>query len=345
MLRELKRLKGLFFNTPLIAIDLMLNGEAKRLYAKYEALSFSGSIKDRMAYYLFESAYKTETLKKNQPIVEVTSGNSGIALSMLGRALGHKVHIVMPDWLSPERYQLMRLAGAEIIKVSNKEDGFAQSMAIAKDLAKRQGMYYPDQFSNQSNIQAHKETTAFEIECALETLNLKLDRFVAAAGSGGTVMGINEYFYQKASKIKSHPLEVKNAPILSTGVGGAHKIQGLNGEFIAQLMDFDRLGQIVSVDENEALCVAYQLNRLGLSVGLSSGANFLGAIELLKAHPDDVIVTTFADSALKYLSSDLFASDASDLVLPQGIKLSGFSVISNRTKPLEILEHMDVQTA
>ncbi|TNF66410.1 MAG: cysteine synthase family protein [Gammaproteobacteria bacterium] len=345
MLRELKRLKGLFFNTPLIVIDLMINGKSKQLYAKYEALSFSGSIKDRMAYYLFENAYKTGMLQEKQPIVEVTSGNSGIALSMLGRALGHKVHIVMPDWLSPERYQLMRLAGAEIIKVSNKEDGFAQSMAIAKDLAKRQGMYYPDQFSNQSNIQAHKETTAFEIDYALEKLGLKLNRFVAGAGSGGTVMGISEYFNELNLEVTSHPLEVKNAPILSTGVGGSHKVQGLNGEFIAQLMDFKQLGEIVSVDEEEALSIAYHLNRLGLSVGLSSGANFLGAIELLKTYPDDVIVTTFADSALKYLSSDLFAKDGSNLKLPKNIILNGFSVISEMSKPSEIIKHMDVQIA
>lgn len=346
MLEKLNRLKGLFFNTPLVAIDFITDGIKRRIYAKYEALSFSGSIKDRMAYYLFEKAYEEGKLKKGQPIVEVTSGNTGIALSLLGRALGHQVHIVMPDWLSKERYQLMKLAGAEIIKVSDRENGFYQSMQIAKMLAETENMYYPDQFANITNTLAHKETTAAEINMQLGTLGLKLDRFVAAIGSGGTVMGVYEYYKDLDTQVMCHPLELDSAPILSShgARSGSHSIQGFNGEFLSELVNLDKLDAIISVDEKSSLSLSYHLNRLGLSVGLSSGANVLGAIKLKMAHPDQVIVTTLADSALKYLSSDLCNSDTIGNYLPSHIQLIGFSVLETKIDDkTEIVRGLDVQ--
>lgn len=330
-LAKLQQLKGLFFNTPLLEIKFQLNGEDKTIYAKYEALSFSGSIKDRMAYYLFEQAYKNGKLKENQAIVEVTSGNTGISLSSLGRALGHEVYIVMPDWLSPERYQLMQLSGANIVKISNQKDGFRKSMQIAEDLAKRDNMYYPNQFENKINAFAHEQTTACEIEQQLGQVGKKMNRFVAAVGSGGTIMGVDHYYKKYHKNVICHPVEAKEAPILSTNdssLSKRHRIQGLNGEFISKLMNLNELGEVISVSDQLSLVLAYQLNKLGLSVGISSGANFLASLYLLEEYPKDSVVTVFADSALKYLSTDLLKSDLNEVKLPFDLKFKNFSVIN-----------------
>ncbi|MCF6767281.1 cysteine synthase family protein [Thiotrichales bacterium 19S11-10] len=344
MLEKLQNLKGLFFNTPMVILDVLINGHKRQIFAKYEALSFSGSIKDRMAYYLFEKGYQSGELKPSQPIIEATSGNTGIALSLLGRALGHPVYIVMPDWLSKERYQLMKLANATVIKVSDKEKGFVEAMHIARSIADEKGYYYPDQFSNDVNTLAHKETTAYEIDISMNQLGYKANRFVAAYGSGGTLMGIHKYYQASHQYITIHPLEIDSAPILSSNgeVVSDHQIQGYNGEFISKIMHLDELGSIISINEKEALSAACQLNQLGLSVGFSSGANIVGAIELLKKYPDDIIVTTLADSALKYLSSNLYQELVLDQMISNEYRLLGFSSFKVN-ESLQIMPHSNVQ--
>ena len=193
--KKLESLSGAFFNTPMVEIKLLLNGSEKKIYAKYEAFNFSGSVKDRMAYYIFKHGYDTGALKEGQPIVEVTSGNTGIAVTALARALGHEITIIMPDWLSQERYAIMELMGANVIKVSKEEGGFIGSLEQARAMAQEKNMFYPDQFSNIANIQAHAQTTAPEIEKQLaQACNIKLDHCVAGVGTGGTIMGLYEYF-------------------------------------------------------------------------------------------------------------------------------------------------------
>jgi len=316
-LNHLKNIKKLFFHTPLLEIIVEIKGKLKKIYAKYEAFNFTGSIKDRMAYYIYENAYKSELLKPEQNVIEVTSGNTGIAIAALGKFLDHEVTLVMPDWLSTERYLILELIGANIIKVSKEEGGFIKSLEVAKKIAKKDNMYYPDQFSNIYNKKAHEKTTAPELTQQLKKLGLKPDRFVAGVGTGGTVMGFHDFFEKNKIDCKCHPLEPANSPILSNGGKhtGSHRIQGISDEFIPALVKLDKLDNIISVDDSESIAIARQLNKIGLSVGISSGANLLGALQLLIKNPDEIITTIFSDSSFKYLSTDLCkkASDNTSL--------------------------------
>ncbi|HEU64248.1 MAG: Cysteine synthase [Candidatus Anoxychlamydiales bacterium] len=314
-LTHLKNLKKLFFHTPLLEIQVEIKGKLKKIYAKYEAFNFSGSIKDRMAYYIYEHAYKSELLKPEQSVIEVTSGNTGIAIAALGKFLDHEVTLVMPDWLSKERYLIIELIGANIIKISKEEGGFIGSLELAKKIAMKKNMYYPDQFSNEYNKKAHEKTTAPELVMQLKKLGLKPDRFVAGVGTGGTVMGFHDFFEKEVIDCKCHPLEPANSPVLSSGGKhiGSHRIQGISDEFIPALVKLDKLNNIISVDDSESIALARQINKMGLSVGISSGANLLGALQLLIKYPDEIITTVFSDSSFKYLSTDL-CKKASDSV-------------------------------
>lgn len=314
-LTHLKNLKKLFFHSPLLEILVETKQGIKKVYAKYEAYNFTGSIKDRMAYYIYENAYKSRQLEIDQPVIEVTSGNTGISISALGKFLDHEVTIIIPDWLSKERYLILELIGANIIKISREEGGFEGSLKLAKEIATKNNMYYPDQFSNEYNKKAHFETTAPELIEQLKKLDLKPDHFVAGVGTGGTVMGFQEYFEKENIKCKCHPLEPANSPILSSGgkQSGSHRIQGISDEFIPELVKLDKLDKIISVDDGESISLARKINKMGLSVGISSGANLLGALQLLIQHPDKTIATIFSDSSFKYLSTDL-CKKASDEV-------------------------------
>ena len=270
----LNNLQALYGNTPLIEVTFKYKNKNRKIYAKYEAFNFSGSIKDRIAIHILRKAYETNQIKEGDIIVEATSGNTGIAFSALGRALGHKVKIFMPDWLSKERYDAIALYGAEI-----------------------------------ENINAHFESTAPEIFSQLEKLNLKLTHFIAGVGTGGTIMGFLKYCKMHNLEVKCHPMEPLNSPTLSTGGKkiGSHRIQGISDEFIPEILKLDELQKIVSVDDADAVIMAQKINHAGLSVGISSGANFIGALKLLEESADDevVVTTIFCDSALKYLSTDL----------------------------------------
>ena len=306
----LNNLQALYGNTPLIEVTFKYKNKNRKIYAKYEAFNFSGSIKDRIAIHILRKAYKTNQIKEGDIIVEATSGNTGIAFSALGRALGHKVKIFMPDWLSKERYDAIALYGAEIIKISKEEGGFLRSIKEGNDFViKNSNSFCPQQFTNIENINAHFESTAPEIFSQLEKLNLKLTHFIAGVGTGGTIMGFLKYCKTHNLEVKCHPMEPLNSPTLSTGGKkiGSHRIQGISDEFIPEILKLDELQKIVSVDDADAVIMAQKINQAGLSVGISSGANFIGALKLLEESADDeaVVTTIFCDSALKYLSTDL----------------------------------------
>ena len=306
----LNNLQALYGNTPLIEVTFKYKNKNRKIYAKYEAFNFSGSIKDRIAIHILRKAYETNQIKEGDIIVEATSGNTGIAFSALGRALGHKVKIFMPDWLSKERYDAIALYGAEIIKISKEEGGFLRSIKEGNDfVAKNSNSFCPQQFTNIENINAHFESTAPEIFSQLEKLNLKLTHFVAGVGTGGTIMGFLKYCKMHNLEVKCHPMEPLNSPTLSTGGKkiGSHRIQGISDEFIPEILKLDELQKIVSVDDADAVIMAQKINQAGLSVGISSGANFIGALKLLEESANDeaMVTTIFCDSALKYLSTDL----------------------------------------
>ena len=306
----LNSLQALYGNTPLIEVAFKYKNKNRKIYAKYEAFNFSGSIKDRIAIHILKKAYESNQIKEGDLIVEATSGNTGIAFSALGRALGHKVKIFMPDWLSKERYDAIALYGAEIVKISKEQGGFLRSIEEGNNFViKNSNSFCPHQFTNIENVNAHFESTAPEIFLQLKKLHLNLTHFIAGVGTGGTIMGFLKYCKTNDFDVKCHPLEPLNSPTLSTGGKkiGSHRIQGISDEFIPEILQLNELQKIVSVDDADAVIMAQKINQAGLSVGISSGANFIGALKLLEESGDDeaVIATIFCDSALKYLSTDL----------------------------------------
>lgn len=305
--KKFENIKNMIGNTPLLEITLKYKGETRKVYAKAEYYNLTGSIKDRVAYYILENAYKTGKIKENDVIAEATSGNTGIAFSALGSYLGHKVVIYMPDWMSRERINLMKSFGAEIRLVSKEEGGFLGSIKMTEELAEKGGVFLPCQFSNEDNTMAHYFTTGEEISDQLKEIGLKADGVVAGVGTGGTVMGIAKRLKEDNPECKAFPLEPLNSPTLSTGYKtGAHRIQGISDEFIPPILKMEEMYKVVSVDDIDSIIMSKMLSqRFGIGVGISSGANILGC---LKAQDmigsDKVIVTVLADDNKKYLSTD-----------------------------------------
>ncbi len=309
-LDKLMSIKSMFFDTPLLDIKCKYKGKEYTIYAKYEAFNFSGSIKDRMAYFIYKGSYENSLLKPGDKIVEVTSGNTGIALTALGRFLGHHVTIIMPNWLSEERYKTIRLMGGELI-LTTRQEGFSGAINIAKTMNKEPNVYYPDQFSNKFNIEAHENTTAPELISQLKQKSKSPDHFIAGVGTGGTIMGFRNYFIKNNINCKCYPVEPECSPVM-TNEGknySPHKIQGIGDDFIPALVELNKLDDIILVNDDASVCMAKKLANSGISVGISSGANLLAALKIAEKHPNDVVCTVFADSALKYLSGEMCSSE------------------------------------
>jgi cysteine synthase A len=301
-------LLGMIGRTPLIEIRYQSRGRARRVFAKYEQKNMTGSVKDRMALWILRTAYDRGDLHPGDTIAEATSGNTGISFAAMGRALGHPVRIYMPDWMSRERVSLIMSLGAEVIPVSREEGGFLGSIARADEYAAQNaGVFLPHQFENPANAEAHERTTGQEIVSQLASEGLAPDAFVAGVGTGGTVMGVGRALRRGFPGVRVHPLEPANSPTMRTGVKtGHHRIQGISDEFVPQIVNMAELGEIVDVWDGDAILAAQMLGQIGLAVGISSGANFLGADLLLDSLGNDAtVVTVFADSNKKYLSTDL----------------------------------------
>ncbi|HSV87686.1 MAG TPA: cysteine synthase family protein [Bacteroidales bacterium] len=304
-----KRIQGLVSligNTPLLSVHFTYKGSKRVIYAKLESLNMTGSIKDRMAFHILRKAVERNELKPGQRIIEVSSGNSGISFSAIGKALGYPVTIYMPDWLSCERINLIKSLGAEIVLVSKEEGGFLKGIEMAEEQAHNENGFLPRQFSNADNIEAHYLTTAPELMWQLRFRNLQPYAFVAGVGTGGTVMGVGRYLKEIDPSIMIHPVEPSNSPTLSTGYKiGKHRIQGISDDFIPPIVDLNSLDKVVSIDDGDSIIMSQKLANLGIGVGISSGANFLAALKVQEeiGH-DKVIVTVFADSNKKYFSTD-----------------------------------------
>jgi cysteine synthase len=330
--RRLGGIRHMVGNTPLLAIDLLFRGEPRTIYAKSEQLNMTGSIKDRMALCILEEAYRDGTIKPGDTIVEATSGNTGISFAAIGRALGHDVTILMPDWMSRERVDLIQSLDARIIPVTREQGGFVGSIEIAERMAAEgEDVFLPRQFANEANIEAHLRTTGPEIWWQLHFAGLVPDAFVAGVGTGGTVMGVGRFLREKNPGVKIHPLEPANSPTLTTGHKvGKHRIQGISDEFIPDIVDLDYLDEVVAVSDGDAILMAQKLaGQLGLAVGISSGANFLGALKQLELMGGDAVVTTvFADDNKKYLSTDLLRREPAglDFSTPH-VQLLGFRAL------------------
>jgi cysteine synthase A len=316
-------------NTPLLAIDLAFDGKRRVLYAKAENMNMTGSIKDRMAYHIIRRGYERGTLRPGATIVEATSGNTGISFSAIGRALGHPVTIFMPDWMSQERKDLIRSLGARVRLVSKEEGGFLGSIRLAEEYAASiENSFLPRQFSNEDNADAHARTTGPEIFWQLRWRDLRPDAFLAGVGTGGTIMGAGRFLKEKNPSIRLHPLEPSNSPTMSTGHKvGKHRIQGISDEFIPPIIDLTKLDRVVAVDDGDAIIMAQKLaSEIGIAVGISSGANLLGALMVQnEIGQDAVVVTVFSDDNKKYLSTDLLREEPlKPGFLSPRIKLNGF---------------------
>ncbi len=304
-----KALSPLIGNTPLLAIKLRHKGRDLTIYAKAEMYNLSGSIKDRMALSILSEAKAAGLLKPGQPIAEATSGNAGIAIAALGRAMGHPVTIYMPDWMSMERRHILASHGATVKLISKDEGGFLGAIALAEKMGEAEGAFLPRQFSNPSNVTAHYTGTAPEIWAQLETLGENLSGFVAGVGTGGTVMGCGRYFKGRDASIRVHPVEPVESPTMSTGYKvGHHRIQGVSDEFIPEIVKLDELDKVMAVHDGDSILMAQKIAReLGLGVGISSGGNLIAAIELAMTMDCDgcAVATVFCDNNMKYLSTDL----------------------------------------
>jgi cysteine synthase len=308
-----KELRHMIGNTPLLAIHFTFRGKRRVIYAKAEHINMTGSIKDRMAFHILKKAYQEERIRPGNTIVEATSGNTGISFAAIGRALGHQVIIFMPDWMSQERVALIRSLGAKIVPVSRDQGGFLGSIRMTEELAQQQQhVFLPSQFTNSANVEAHEETTGPEIWWQLYFHSIKPDAFVASVGTGGTIMGAGRFLRRQNPAIRLYPLEPAESPTLSTGCKvGQHRIQGVSDEFIPSILELNALDEIVSVPDGDAILMAQKLAAsLGLAVGISSGANFLGALKIQnQLGGDATVVTVFPDDNKKYLSTDLLREE------------------------------------
>ncbi|MHC1706628.1 MAG: PLP-dependent cysteine synthase family protein [Bacteroidales bacterium] len=328
--KRFKDLWKLVGNSPLLAIHFRYKGELRTLYAKSEHYSITGSIKDRMALHVLEKAYIKETIRPQDTIVEATSGNTGIAFSAIGRALGHQVNILMPDWMSRERVDIIRSLGAKITPVSKEQGGFLGSIKLSEEIASSTpNIFLPKQFANDDNAEAHYLTTGPEIWYQLVYNKLKIRAFVAGVGTGGTVMGTGKFLKEQDPSVTIHPLEPAESPTLTTGHKvGSHRIQGISDEFIPAIVKLDQLDKIVSVPDGDSIIMAQKLANIGIAVGISSGANFLGALQIQNELGDNAVVATiFSDDNKKYLSTDLLRNEPlRDDYLSKDIELISFNV-------------------
>jgi len=312
---RLESLRCLIGNTPLLALRCRFHGEERTVYAKFEVRNFTGSIKDRMALRILESAYERGDLHDGDEIVEATSGNTGISFAAVGRALGHDVRIYMPDWMSRERVLVIRSLGATVVPVSAEEGGFRGCIERTEVYASERGnVFLPRQFESAENARAHFETTGPELLSQLRSAGVEPTGFVAGVGTGGTVMGVGAYLRQEVDGVAVHPLEPANSPTLRTGCKvGSHRIQGISDEFVPSIVCLEELDPVIDVWDGDAILAAQELAaRLGLGVGISSGANLLGALKLARTQgAAAVVATVFPDSNKKYLSTDLCGQEDS----------------------------------
>ena len=313
-------------NTPMIKIKYKNGENINTIYTKLEFYNPTGSIKDRVAYYMITKAKERGGLKENMPIVEATSGNTGISIAALGAYFKHPVYIFMPDWASIERVKLMKSYGANVTLISKEDGGFKRCLEEAKKLAEEKNGYLTNQFSNTDNLLAHYETTGEEIK---NTLPEKVSAFISGVGTGGTLMGIGKKLQKWDKDVKIVALEPDKMPLISQNkIIGSHKIEGIGDDFIPYLLDKNVLDDIILVNDDDAINMSRKLAKeLGLGVGISSGANFIAGI-LYQEKVNKPVVTVFADDNKKYLSTDLSKDiDLNTKYISNKIELLNYEVI------------------
>jgi cysteine synthase A len=295
-------------NTPLMELaHIQKKYELKaKIFAKLEFLNATGSAKDRVAKAMIIDAENDGRLKKDSVIIEPTSGNTGIGLASVGTARGYRVIIVMPNTMSKERCTLIKAYGAEVV-LSDGTKGMAGAIEKANELAQEiPNSFIPDQFSNPSNPKIHKETTGPEI---WNGTNGNVDIFVAGVGTGGTITGVGEFLKSKKSDVKIVAVEPEASPLLSKGIAGSHKIQGIGANFVPSILNTNIYDEIIPVSNEDAYAMGKAIGREeGILVGISSGAALAAAIKVAqrKENEGKNIVVFFVDSGDRYLSTEMY---------------------------------------
>lgn len=282
-------------------------GLKAKILAKLEYFNPAGSVKDRIAKAMIEDAEASGKLKPNSVIIEPTSGNTGIGLASVAAARGYKIIIVMPETMSVERRQLMKAYGAELVLTEGAK-GMKGAIAKAEELAAQiPNSFIPGQFQNPANPKAHRETTGPEI---YEDTDGEVDIFIAGVGTGGTVTGVGEYLKSKKPDVKVVAVEPATSAVLSTGVAGSHKIQGIGAGFVPDVLNTKIYDEIITVQNEDAFATGKLIGKSeGVLVGISSGAATFAAIELAKRPENEgkTIVVLLPDTGDRYLSTPLFA--------------------------------------
>ena len=278
-----------------------------KILAKLEYFNPAGSVKDRIARAMIDDAEEKGILKEGSVIIEPTSGNTGIGLASVAAARGYRIIIVMPETMSVERRQLMKAYGAELVLTEGAK-GMKGAIARADELAKEiPNSFVPGQFVNEANPRAHFDTTGPEI---YEDTDGAVDYFVAGVGTGGTITGVGRYLKSKKPDVKVVEVEPKSSAVLSTGVAGAHKIQGIGAGFVPAVLDTKVYDEIIPVENDDAFATGREIGQSeGVLVGISSGAALWAAIELAKRPENEgkTIVVLLPDTGDRYLSTPLFS--------------------------------------
>ena len=287
-------------NTPMIKLNNIGNSN---LYVKLEKYNPAGSIKDRAVYYMVENLEKNGILKKGDVLVEATSGNTGIALSMIGSLKGYKVIIVMPETMSIERRTLMKAYGAKFI-LTDGSLGMKGSIEMMNKLLSENSNYISlKQFDNEYNPLAHYETTGVEIYNQVKDIDI----FVCGVGTGGTISGVGKYLKEQNPNIKVVAVEPEGSPVISKNKKGSHKIQGIGAGFIPKNYNKNVVDEVMTITDEESYeGVRIMAQKEGILVGISSGANVYAALKLCEMYPDKKLVTVAPDGIDKYMSIGIF---------------------------------------
>ena len=287
-------------NTPMIKLNNIGNSN---LYVKLEKYNPAGSIKDRAVYYMVENLEKNGLLKKGDVLVEATSGNTGIALSMIGSLKGYKVIIVMPETMSIERRTLMKAYGAKFILTDGSLGMKGSIEKMNKLLSENSNYISLKQFDNEYNPLAHYETTGVEIYNQVKDIDI----FVCGVGTGGTISGVGKYLKEQNPNIKVVAVEPEGSPVISKNKKGSHKIQGIGAGFIPKNYNENVVDEVMTItDEESYKGVRIMAQKEGILVGISSGANIYAALKLCEMYPDKKIVTVAPDGIDKYMSMGIF---------------------------------------
>lgn len=308
-----KNLTKLIGNTPMVRLNVLPNKEDATIYAKLESYNPGGSIKDRISYGMVVDAEKRGILKPGDTIVEPTAGNTGIGLSIVGVARGYHVILTMPEYVSSEKYALLSAFGADIV-LTPEHGGMASAIWEAEEIIRRNSRHYmPNQFSNPANPQIHRQTTAVEI---LKSVGSNIDYLVIGVGTGGTLTGVGEVIKSHNPKTKIVAVEPLVSSVLSGGMPGPTRIDGLGAGMIPEVLNVDIIDDVIPVSEEVAYEMMKEISKKeGLLVGMSSGANVYAALQVAKEMgPEKTVVTILPDTGERYFSLSRYFELETDIM-------------------------------